>query len=100
MNIIVFEPYVKQYLKDIEDNIDSMKLIVGGEIEIIHLKDNHVLVYNKNGLALRLQQNNHKDNMVGIFFIAKNLNGKIVGLDKKEASRFTSKSFVFNNNLL
>lgn len=100
MNIIVFEPYMQQYSKEIEGTTDSMKLVVGGELEVISLNDSYLLVCNKDGISLRLRQNNHRDNMVGIFFVAKNIDGKIVGLEKLEARKFTSKRFVFNNNLI
>lgn len=100
MNIVIFEPHRPQYSKEIEGTLDSMKLIVGGEIEIINLKDQYLLIYNKDGISLRLRQNDHRDNMVGIFFIAKSSDGKIEGLEKKEAKKFASKNFVFNKNLI
>ena len=100
MNIVIFEPYRQQYQKEIEGTLDSMKLIVGGELDIISLQDSYLIVCNKNGISLRLRQNNHRDNMVGIFFVAKKLDGMIIGLEKKEARKFTAKNFIFNKNLI
>lgn len=100
MDIIVFEPYTKQYLKSINGSIASMELIVGGEIEINGLKENYVLVSNRRGILLRLRQNNHKPNIVGTFFIAKTQGENIIGLETAEVKRFTSNRFVFNKNLI
>lgn len=93
MNIIVFEPDKKQYIQDIDGSLESMEKVVEGEIEIIQLKDYFLLICNKDGIALRLKQNNHKDNMVGVFFLAKSFDGNVVELSIKEAKRIVSKKF-------
>jgi hypothetical protein len=100
--VLVFEPGHKPYIEEINGTLQSMRNLITGEIltansPVVKLAfkpfkiDTFTVVYCENGIELRLKQNTHADNMVGTFFIMKQVDNETVSLSPDEIETISSK---------
>ena len=58
MNVLVVEPRMQPYEKEVPDELESLQAIVGGHIQAIYPFEDHVaLVCNEDGIGLQLEFN-------------------------------------------
>jgi len=77
MKILIIEPGRRPRPKEISGTVESMRAVVGGELQAVYPEDNAALVYNEGGAALQLPLNreipdsdgNLTDIVRGTFFI-------------------------------
>jgi uncharacterized protein DUF3846 len=98
--IVVVEPNKKPYKKLMKNDLDDMKEIVGGWIEIVNLGRSNTgamiaITLNEEGKLIGLPVNRHIvgfDILVGTFFItAYNLQGDNISLTDREADHFINR---------
>jgi hypothetical protein len=100
--VLVFEPGHKPYIEEINGSLQSMRNLITGESltansPVVKLAfkpfkiDTFTVVYCENGIELRLKQNTHADNMVGTFFIMKQVANEIVSLTPAEVEMISVK---------
>lgn len=72
LRVVVVEPMLEPELRHIPDTLKSMQDVVGGLIDVVHVKDNIDLVCNDEGLLLDMPPNRLINNRVliaGPFFL-------------------------------
>lgn len=58
MNVLVVEPRMLPYEKDVQDELKNLQAIVGGHIQAIYPFEDHVaLVCNEDGIGMQLEFN-------------------------------------------
>lgn len=97
IQVVIVEPQKAPYKKTIPNNLDAMREIVGGWIEIVRMNDKTkngaelIITLNEEGKLIDLPFNRNIvgfDILVGPFFIsAANKQGDNVSLDDKTADR-------------
>jgi hypothetical protein len=92
----------KPYLMEVQDELEYLQLIVGGQLEYVacHDEEGFVIMCNGEGKLLGLEPNiwlglySH-DYLAGQFFVCKaDEEGEMVSLSKKEAENFLYKYVV------
>jgi hypothetical protein len=86
---MIFEPNKNPYVHEVDGTIESLRKAIGDGLSIkISIKETKipglVIIQAENGIALRLKQNPHSENIVGTFVVAKYVDNELVSLNREE----------------
>lgn len=91
IRVVIVPPQEPAYVKEIDNNLQTMQEIVGGYIEVTRLTQGINIVCNKEGLLKKLPQNEHLPWLVGtVFLISSDIegDGEMVGLKSRTAENW------------
>ena len=91
IRVVIVPPEEAAYIKEIENDLQTMQEIVGGYIEVTKLTQGINIVCNEEGLIKKLPQNKHLPWLVGtVFLISSDVagDGEMVGLKRSTAENW------------
>lgn len=91
IRVVIVPPEEPAYIKEIENDLQTMQGIVGGYIETTKLTQGVNIVCNEEGLLLNLPRNKHLPWLVGtVFLISSDIegDGEMVGLKSRTAENW------------
>lgn len=94
IKVIVVEPDKHPEVKDISNDLKTMQSIVDGQIEVVFLDDDAVLICNEEGKLMNLKANRcvGNDIIAGTFFIAgDDGSDELVSLNEEQIKEYTDK---------
>lgn len=94
MRVLIIEPMKEPHVVDIENDLKSMQNLVGGQIEVINLEDDIVMVDNEEGKLIGLEGNRRvgRDIIAGTFFLCgSNDEGEFVSLTEEQIDKYTKR---------
>lgn len=94
MRVLIIEPMKEPHVVDIENDLKSMQDLVGGQIEVINLEDDIVMVDNEEGKLIGLEGNRRvgRDIIAGTFFLCgSNDEGEFVSLTEEQIDKYTNR---------
>lgn len=92
IKILIVDPTLDPYVKEIENTLVKKQNIVGGLIEFIELEENVDLIYNDEGKIYNLPMNRiiKNDIICGTFIIAGQKNGETISLTDNQIRKYKS----------
>lgn len=92
IKILIVEPTLDPYVKEIENTLEKKQKIVGGLIEFVELEDDIDLICNEKGKIYNLPMNRiiKNDIICGTFIIAGQKNGETVSLTDSQIRKYKS----------
>lgn len=90
IKILIVEPMMDPYIKEIVNTLEEKQKIVGGLIQFVELEDSVDLILNEEGKTLNLEMNRiiTNDIVCGNFFIAGQRNGESISLTEKQIQKY------------
>lgn len=92
IKILIVEPTLDPYVKEIENTLEKKQKIVGGLIEFVELEDDIDLICNEKGKIYNLPMNRiiKNDIICGTFIIAGQKNGESISLKDEQIKKYKS----------
>lgn len=92
IKVLIVDPTLDPYVKEIENTLVKKQNIVGGLIEFIELEENVDLIYNDEGKIYNLPMNRiiKNDIICGTFIIAGQKNGETISLTDNQIRKYKS----------
>lgn len=92
IKILIVEPTLDPYVKEIENTLGKKQKIVGGLIEFVELEDDIDLICNEKGKIYNLPMNRiiKNDIICGTFIIAGQKNGESISLKYEQIKKYKS----------
>lgn len=92
IKILIVDPTLDPYVKEIENTLVKKQNIVGGLIDFIELEENVDLIYNDEGKIYNLPMNRiiKNDIICGTFIIAGQKNGETISLTDNQIRKYKS----------
>ena len=91
IRVVIVPPEEPAYIKEIENDLQVMQDVVGGNIEVTRLTQGINIVCSKDGLGMELPRNRHLPWLVGtVFLISSDVagDGEMVGLKSRTAENW------------
>ena len=91
IRVVIVPPEEPAYIKEIENDLQTMQEIVGGYIEVTKLTQGINIICNEEGLIKELPKNVHLPWLVGtVFLVSSEIegDGEMVGLKKSTAENW------------
>lgn len=92
IKILIVEPTLDPYVKEIENTLEKKQKIVGGLIEFVEIEDDIDLICNEKGKIYNLPMNRiiKNDIICGTFIIAGQKNGESISLKDEQIKKYKS----------
>ena len=92
IKILIVEPTLDPYVKEVENTLEKKQKIVGGLIEFVELEDDIDLICNEKGKIYNLPMNRiiKNDIICGTFIIAGQKNGESISLKDEQIKKYKS----------
>lgn len=92
IKVLIVEPTLDPYVKEIENTLEKKQKIVGGLIEFVELEDDIDLICNEKGKIYNLPMNRiiKNDIICGTFIIAGQKNGESISLKDEQIKKYKS----------
>lgn len=89
IKILIVEPTLDPYVKEVENTLEKKQKIVGGLIEFVELEDDIDLICNEKGKIYNLPMNRiiKNDIICGTFIIAGQKNGESISLKDEQIKK-------------
>lgn len=99
IKILIVEPTLDPYVKEIENTLEKKQKIVGGLIEFVELEDDIDLICNEKGKIYNLPMNRiiKNDIICGTFIITGQHKGDTISLSRKQIKKY-KKIFRLKND--
>jgi len=90
IKVLIVEPIMDPYIKEISNTLEEKQKIVGGLIQKTELENNVDLIYNEESKILNLKMNRivKNDVVCGTFIIAGQKNGEYISLTEKQIQKY------------
>jgi len=92
IKILIVEPTLDPYVKEIENTLEKKQKIVGGLIEFVELENDIDLIFNEEGKMYNLPMNRiiKNDIICGTFIIAGQKDGESISLKDEQIKKYKS----------
>lgn len=92
IKILIVEPTLDPYVKEVENTLEKKQKIVGGLIEFVKLENDIDLICNEKGKIYNLSMNRiiKNDIICGTFIIAGQKNGESISLKDEQIKKYKS----------
>lgn len=92
IKILIVEPTLDPYVKEVENTLEKKQKIVSGLIEFVELENDIDLIFNEEGKMYNLPMNRiiKNDIICGTFIIAGQKNGESISLKDEQIKKYKS----------